>query len=274
MDPDLVLIVDDDLDTRELYTLVFEVAGFRVAQADSVGQALEAARRLHPDVIVTDWKLGDGDGLTLCRDLRRHGPTRLIPVVAATGMTLSLEVRAQARQAGCEAFLIKPIDVDVLVRTATAAIQVRQARILRAAAALVRREALRARRTASTASATARVSASELIAASGAAVRGSVALIIADDAGQYVAVNERAAELTGYTTTVLMTMSVSDLTSEPQADTAHDLWHQFMESGAQEGVYLVKRSDGEAIPLRYVAFANIAPGLHLSALSPAGAEAG
>ncbi len=269
MEPYLVLVVDDDLDTRELYTLVFEVAGFRVAAATSVGQALDAARRLHPDVILTDWRLGDGDGLTLCRDLRRHGPTRLIPMVAATGMTLSLEVRAQARQAGCEAFLIKPIDVDVLVRTATAAIQGRQARVLRAAAALVRREASRARRSGSATSASARVSASELIAGSRVAVRRSVALIIADDSGRYVAVNDRAAELTGYATSVLMTMSVSDLTPEPQAATAHDLWHQFMESGAQEGVYLVKRSDGESIPLRYVAFANIAPGLHLSALSPA-----
>ncbi|MEP6592552.1 MAG: response regulator [Acidobacteriota bacterium] len=269
MKPYLVLVVDDDLDTRELYTLVFEVAGFRVAAADSVGQALDAARCLHPDVILTDWRLGDGDGLTLCRELRRHGPTRLLPVVAATGMTLSLEVRAQARQAGCEAFLIKPLDVEELVRTTSAAIQVRQARMLRAAAALVRREAARASRTTSNASASSRASASGLIAASRAAVRGSVALIIADDAGHYVAANERAAELTGYATSVLETMSVSDLTPDPQAAAAHDLWHQFMESGAQEGVYLVKRSDGEAVPLRYVAFANIAPGLHLSALSPA-----
>lgn len=269
MEPYLVLVVDDDLDTRELYTLVFEVAGFRVAAAGSVGQALEAARRLHPDVILTDWRLGDGDGLTLCQQLRRHGPTRLIPVVAATGMSLSLEVRAQARQAGCEAFLIKPIDVEVLVRTTSAAIQARQARMLRAAAARVRREAGRVRRGASAASVSARTSASALIAASRAAVRGSVALIIADDAGRYVAANERAAELTGYTMSVLETMSVSDLTPEPQTETVHDLWHQFMESGAQEGVYLVKRSDGEAVPLRYVAFANIAPGLHLSALTPA-----
>ena len=97
--------------------------------------------------------------------------------------------------------------------------------------------------------------------------RRSIALIIADDAGKYVAVNDTAAELTGYEPSVLTTLSVADLTPDPQATVGRELWHRFMESGAQEGVFLIKRRDGQAVPLRYVAFANIAPGLHLSALT-------
>ncbi len=269
MEPHLVLVVDDDRDTRELYKLVFEVAGYRVAEAESCAAALESAGRLHPDVVVTDWMLGDGDGLSLCRELRRHGRTRLIPVVAATGMTLSDEVRLRARQLGCETFLTKPLDMDQLVRAATAAIQGRQARLLRAAAVHVRREAARACLSTAEASSTRRAAAAGLLAASRARVRESVALIIADDSGRYVAANDRAAELTGYAPGVLTTLSVGDLSADPQTSSTDTLWTEFMASGAQEGVYLVKRGDGASIPLRYVAYANIAPGLHLSALSPA-----
>lgn len=269
MNPDLVLVVDDDADTRELYKLVFEVGGFRVAEADSVASALRAAHDLRPDLIVTDWMLGDGDGLLLCQGLRRHGRTRLIPVVAASGMSLSETTRAQARAAGIESFLTKPIDMDVLLRTATGAIQMNQARVLRAATARIRRTARQARLSATQGSTPIRVSGIDLITASRDRIRASVALLIADDAGRYVAVNERAAELTGYDPVVLATLSVADLTPDPQASTGEELWHRFMESGEQEGVFLLKRRDGAAVPLRYVAVANIAPGLHLSALAPA-----
>lgn len=269
MNSSLVLVVDDDRDTRDLYRLVFELAGFRVADAESCATALEQAKRLKPDVIVTDWMLGDGDGHALCQGLRRHGRTRLIPVVAATGMTLGDPLRAAARRLGCEAFLTKPIDVDVLVRTTADAIQAKQARVLRAAAASVRRKAVHRRRCATENAIPRALSAAELIAPARTRARDSVALIIADDAGRYVAVNHRAAELTGYDPAVLTTLSVADLTPDPQVLAGHGLWHRFIESGAQEGVYLVKRRDGAAVPLRYVAVANIAPGLHLSALSPA-----
>lgn len=267
MEPPLVLVVDDDRDTRDLYKLVYEVAGLRVAEADSCQLASDTARRLRPDVIVTDWMLGDGDGLRLCEGLRRHGGTRLIPVIAATGMALGEGVRARARHLGCETFLLKPIDLDCLVRTTLEAVRMKKARLLRAAAARIRLEAARARRRAAAGTACRGASATELLAAFRPGTRRSIALIIADDAGKYVAVNDTAAELTGYDASVLTTLSVADLTPDPQVSAGRELWHRFMESGAQEGVYLVKRRDGQAVPLRYVAFANIAPGLHLSALT-------
>jgi PAS domain S-box-containing protein len=267
MHPSHILIVDDDQDTGELYKLVFEVSGDRVSEAQSVASAVDAARRLRPDVLVSDWMLGDGDGIALCRALRRHGPTRHIPVIAATGMTLSAETRDYARQLGCETFLTKPIDLDTLVRATTSTLQVTQARLLRAAAVRVRRYAGRVRP--ATLSGARALMAAEVLSASRQRIDASVALMIADDAGQYVAANERAAELTGYAPNVLTTMSVADLTPEPELPAGLDLWSSFIEDGMQEGVYVVKRRDGRAIPLRYVAVANIAPGLHLSALGPA-----
>jgi two-component system cell cycle sensor histidine kinase/response regulator CckA len=264
-----VLVVDDDRDTRELYKLVFEVAGYTVTEADGVGSAVDAARRVHPDVVLTDWMLGDGDGLALCRTLRRHGPTHRIPVVAATGVTLDLDARERARQLGCEAFLTKPIDLGALVLAVASTLRAAHARTLRAAAIRLRRYAIRVRCNATRSSAARAMTASDLLGASRLRVGSSVALIIADDAGQYLAANDRAAELTGYDPDVLATMSVADLTPAPDLSTKDHLWSSFIDAGTQEGVYLVKRRDGLAVPLQYVAVANIAPGLHLSALRAA-----
>jgi hypothetical protein len=77
--------------------------------------------------------------------------------------------------------------------------------------------------------------------------------------------------LTGYAPEVLTTLSVGDLAPEPESRARQRLWNTFIEEGTQEGACLVKRRDGLAVPLWYVAVANIAPGLHLSALSPAAA---
>ncbi|MEN3339481.1 MAG: two-component system, cell cycle response regulator DivK [Acidobacteriota bacterium] len=265
MDSHLVLVVDDDADTRELYGLVLDVSGYRHVEADSLQSAVDLANRLRPDVVLTDWLLGDGDGLALCAALHRHGRTRRIPMVAATGMTLTLETRARARQLGCETFLTKPVDIDALVRTISSTLQIAQARSLRAAAVRLRRYAARVRGIARPPQTTI---ASQLLAASRARVGKSVALILADDAGRYVAVNERAAELTGYQSDELTTMSVADLTPDDNEPARPRLWNRFIETGTQEGVYLLKRRDGLAVPMRYVAVANITPGLHLSALAP------
>ncbi|MDQ3347074.1 MAG: response regulator [Acidobacteriota bacterium] len=266
-----VLVVDDDRDTRELYKLVYETSGYRVSEADGVSRGVDAAQRLRPDVVLTDWRLADGDGMELCRALRRHGPTRLIPTVAATGMTLNAASRAEARRWGCETFLTKPIDIDVLLRATASTLQLTQARVLRAASVRLRRFAVSLRSNAAGTSAARTLTASGLLSASQASVNGGVALIIADDTGRYVGANDRAAELTGYDSKVLTTMSVADLTPEPQASAGQRLWNSFIADGTQEGVYLVKRRDGVAVPMRYVAIANITPGLHLSALTPADA---
>lgn len=271
MNAPLILVVDDDRDTRELFKFVFEGSGYRVAEADSVESAVGAAHRLRPDAVLTDWMLGDGDGIALCLALRRQGRTRLIPVAAATGMSLNADVRARARQLGCATFLTKPVDLDTLVRAMASTLQATEARTLKAAAVRLRRFAAGVHQNAANSSAARTLTASDLLSASRGRVGSSVALIIADETGRCVAANDRASELTGYDSNVLTTMSFADLTSELEVPAGQDLWNSCIESGTQEGVYLVKRRDGVAIPMRYVAVANIAPGLHLSALSPVGA---
>jgi PAS domain S-box-containing protein len=261
-----ILVVDDDRDTRELYRLVFGAGEYRVDEAETVAEGFRLADALRPDVIVTDWRLADGDGLALCRALHGHGHTRHIPIVAVTGVSLSPIAVEEARAFGCKAVLTKPIELERLVRVTASALQTAQARMLRAAAACIRRYARRAGPDAA-ASRDKDANAVRLLSAARLRERSAVALVLADDNGHYVAANEHAVALTGYDSHELTSMSVRDLSAPAHVMAAQELWDHFMADGTQEGVFMVRRRDGAAIATHYVAVANIAPGLHLSALT-------
>src|SRR3970040_1678227 len=81
----LVLLAEDDRDSREMYALALELAGFRTVQADNGAAALERARDSSPDVVVTDLNLPGVDGYELCARLKGDSRTSRMPVVFLTG---------------------------------------------------------------------------------------------------------------------------------------------------------------------------------------------
>ncbi len=84
----LVLLVDDDEDSRFLYTHYLTAsAGYRVAEAADGRQGIELAASLQPAVIVMDLTLPVMDGWEALRALKRDPRTQAIPVVALTGHT-------------------------------------------------------------------------------------------------------------------------------------------------------------------------------------------
>jgi CheY-like chemotaxis protein len=133
--PPIVLIVEDDLDTRDLYETVFNLAGFWVAEAPDAEAAFQHALELQPDVIVTDIGLaGRCDGVDLAS--RLHAVPRMadVPVIAVTGRNLA-EIGTEAE---FSELLQKPVTPDMLVETTR--------RVLAASAALrARGERARAR---------------------------------------------------------------------------------------------------------------------------------
>jgi two-component system cell cycle response regulator DivK len=111
----LVLLAEDDRDSREMYVVALELSGFRTAQADSGPQALDRIADLAPDIVVTDLHLPGLDGYELCARLKQNPRTRAIPIVALTGSALSDDVE-RAQRAGCARVLIKPFPPDLLGR--------------------------------------------------------------------------------------------------------------------------------------------------------------
>ncbi|HVE82622.1 MAG TPA: PAS domain S-box protein [Myxococcales bacterium] len=113
-----VLAVDDQPDALELVRDVLVSAGAEVETATSADEAAEKARRFAADVLVTDVAMPGEDGYALLRRLRRDAAAAhaRIPAVALTAYARP-EDAEQARAAGFEAHLPKPVDAGNLVGT-------------------------------------------------------------------------------------------------------------------------------------------------------------
>ncbi len=109
----LVLVVDDDDDTRELYVQSFVLFDFEAIGAADCGEAHRRVWDDHPDIVVTDLTLRDGNGWQLVQDLKREPRTRHIPVVLLTGHA-DPSLRERAEHEGCAGFFVKPCLPDEL----------------------------------------------------------------------------------------------------------------------------------------------------------------
>lgn len=106
----LILIVEDDLNTRLMYREHLSMSGFRIIDAHNGKQALEKAREQHPDAVVTDLAVPGLDGFEFCRALQQSADTRTIPVLAVTGHAEYLDDPHRFRDAGISHVLLKPCD--------------------------------------------------------------------------------------------------------------------------------------------------------------------
>src|SRR6185503_7744398 len=103
----LVLIVEDDLSTRTLYRVYLQQDGFRTVDAHNGHQALEKARDLRPDAVLTDLNLPGITGFEFCRALQQSATTRAIPILAVTGHYEYLDQPNRFAEAGITRVLIK-----------------------------------------------------------------------------------------------------------------------------------------------------------------------
>lgn len=110
----LILIVDDNEDSRGMYACHFESEGFRVIEAAHGFQGLNQAFKQRPDVIVMDLLMPTLDGWEAMRLLRNRTSTRETPIIALTADT-EIEDLKLARNAGCDRVLLKPCPPDVVL---------------------------------------------------------------------------------------------------------------------------------------------------------------
>jgi DNA-binding NarL/FixJ family response regulator len=100
-----VLVVDDDLEFRELARRLLAASGLTVVgEADSVAAALAAAVQLKPSAVLADVELPDGDGLALARELAVL-PWR--PRIVLTSIDGDITTTGEARLAGAREFVAK-----------------------------------------------------------------------------------------------------------------------------------------------------------------------
>jgi CheY-like chemotaxis protein len=112
-----ILIVEDHLDTREMYAWYLRTRGVRVVEACNSDQALHRVRHPKPAVIVVDLSLPAPGACKLIRTLRVDAPTRRIPIIALNGFGYQ-HYSDEALQAGCCCVLVKPCLPEVLAEVA------------------------------------------------------------------------------------------------------------------------------------------------------------
>ena len=103
-----VLIAEDHDDSRDALETLLGAFGYRVCVATNGAEAVERARAVLPDLILMDMMMPHVDGFAATRELRADERFAEVPIVAITAME---GARGEIMAAGCDDFVVKPIDV-------------------------------------------------------------------------------------------------------------------------------------------------------------------
>jgi CheY-like chemotaxis protein len=107
------LVVDDHPANTRLVRYVLEARGIEVTAAADAEEALAVLERGCPDLILMDVQLPGTDGLTLTRRLRADERFARVPIIAVTAYAMARDEK-EALEAGCSAFVTKPINTRAL----------------------------------------------------------------------------------------------------------------------------------------------------------------
>lgn len=252
-------MVDDDIDTREMYAWSLEARGFEVVCAGTAASGAELAHARRPDVIITDFTLPGEDGFALATRVRSSDALANTPMILVSGRSFVGDSGERAIQL-FDRVLLKPVlpdqliaDIIPLVLDRTAAQLQRQLRDVRSRLHGVPRTSDVSR---------VLTTVSEVAAADG----DTPAALLTDSAAHYIAANDAACALTGRSREELLSLSVWDLTPQIRVAEGRQAWTRLVESGALSGAYLLKTASGGEIQARFASAANVLPGCHLSLL--------
>ena len=106
-----ILVVDDEPSMRELLGIMLRKEGFEVAVAESRAMAAAVLARGPVDMVITDVKLPDGDGIEILRHIKAAAPETVVIVMTAFGST---QTAVAALKLGAHDYLTKPFDIEEL----------------------------------------------------------------------------------------------------------------------------------------------------------------
>ncbi|HEY6928782.1 MAG TPA: sigma-54 dependent transcriptional regulator [Thermoanaerobaculia bacterium] len=106
-----LLVVDDEASIRDMLAFFFHKRGFEVLTASSFTEGIAAAGRLTPDIVLSDIKMPDGNGLDLLRKIKTDSPK--VPVIMITAHT-STQDAIEAMKAGAVDYIAKPFNMEEL----------------------------------------------------------------------------------------------------------------------------------------------------------------
>ncbi|MAO55136.1 MAG: two-component system response regulator [Rhodospirillaceae bacterium] len=120
-----VLVVDDSFHMRELVRTFLEGFGIKeVTVSSDAEEAYDLLTNMDPDLVITDWNMAPVSGLEFVESIRKGAsvPNRFVPIIMLTGYTEMKRVE-EARDAGINSFLAKPISAASLYKRLVTAVQ-------------------------------------------------------------------------------------------------------------------------------------------------------
>jgi CheY-like chemotaxis protein len=110
----VILNVEDDSPSRFLKSRILERAGFAVVEAVTAADAVRTASDNDLRLVLLDLRLPDGDGFSVCEQIKSSRPS--LPVVMITSTYATAQGRQDGLASGADAYLIEPVPADRLVQ--------------------------------------------------------------------------------------------------------------------------------------------------------------
>ena len=110
----VVVIAEDSSDTRHMLKRALEIKGYRVLEARNGLEAIDLTREYDPHLMIVDLNMPELDGLETIKHVRQmQGTLEQVPIVAITAFDV-YGMEQAAREAGCNEYISKPLDLDEL----------------------------------------------------------------------------------------------------------------------------------------------------------------
>ncbi len=123
----LILVVDDNTATRYAIRRTLERHGFRIEEAGNGATGLARLAEKEYAALILDVNLPDMSGFDVVRQLREQAPTRVLPVIHVSAVSIATGDMITGLDAGADAYLVHPVDQDVLLATLRTLLRVRRA---------------------------------------------------------------------------------------------------------------------------------------------------
>ncbi|MEN9570433.1 MAG: hypothetical protein RL172_1664 [Bacteroidota bacterium] len=108
-----IVILEDDEDLGEMIRMILAIHNYRILHYTNAKECMAAIAELKPRMMIMDMLLSGADGRLLCRDLKNNPTTRNIGIIL---MSAHPDAAQGCLQAGADAFVQKPFDIDELRR--------------------------------------------------------------------------------------------------------------------------------------------------------------
>jgi PAS domain S-box-containing protein len=122
-----ILVVDDDIEVRELFSTCLRRAGYEVMEAPTGRQGLQMTQTRFPDLVLLDVRLPDISGVEVCRQIKNDPALKDVFVALCSGEATSDEHKVDGFQTGADEYLVKPFGIHELLARVQTLLRLRNA---------------------------------------------------------------------------------------------------------------------------------------------------